>query len=725
MERRESTKSAKRKSTGRKWSIWARIISIVLTVSLIAPQTCQLAAYAAEAVSNMPRQVDFDRPEGMTLEDIGIASGSDAEDPTKPTEETKPAESIEETKPAESTAETKPAASTTGNKKPLAETEEKEIREPEVFYEEYVDEPEGKLVRFSDTIRTYELEEGKYLSIMGGYSGLYRDEDGEIRPIDNTLVNAEGSTAGSVEEESEAEPNGTAVASASNARRAKSARRKTAQTYTNESGAMDVRLPEKITSSKGVTIEKDGYQIEMIPSDGDFSDSVVSGNAIRYSNVFENVDVQYSLVGNSVKEDIILLEKGTRTTFSYRLKTDGLKVKQTQNSLLLYKESAETPVFTLTAPIMRDAEEEIGLGLTMSAVKKDGDYLVTLEADKGWLLDKERVYPVRIDPSINSGPEGFKVVSVSSANPGTNYLWTKPAYVGYDDGSKTGNTPSYGNTRAYFALGRADDGWNQVPRDMVIDSATFSIGQQSDWSGGVSRFVFEAPDKAWNIGMTWNEQQNLTFTPVGEAVSAVGKDQMYQVDVTEIMKQWLAGTKAQYGLSMRAEVEPPSEHAAQEFHHVCELLYNQDNPTYGPRLQWVWGGELPPEQPDLMDINDLEVYLNPITVPGEQTGSRITEGVLTYGLSQVGSKVTYTLKEEESGETAGQGEKEAEEEKNIRIILWKDSIPLHSTTKSKTITGRVIRQFLEQTWSWIPCTIMKSRQRDRALSRIRKQGSHS
>ena len=48
-------------------------------------------------------------------------------------------------------------------------------------------------------------------------------------------------------------------------------------------------------------------------------------NAIRYSDVYENVDVQYTILNGTVKEDIILLEKQDRNNFSYKLKSGSLK----------------------------------------------------------------------------------------------------------------------------------------------------------------------------------------------------------------------------------------------------------------------------------------------------------------------------------------------------------------------------------------------------------------
>ena len=58
--------------------------------------------------------------------------------------------------------------------------------------------------------------------------------------------------------------------------------------------------------------------------DADFNKESVSGNAIRYNDVYRNVDIQYTVKNNGVKEDIILLDKTNRGSFTYSLSSDGI-----------------------------------------------------------------------------------------------------------------------------------------------------------------------------------------------------------------------------------------------------------------------------------------------------------------------------------------------------------------------------------------------------------------
>lgn len=193
--------------------------------------------------------------------------------------------------------------------------DEKEAREPEDFYDDLIEEPEGELVQFNDRYRTYQTGDGEYITVVGGYSGLYQDTSGEVLEANNMLTEA------GVEDEE------ISVATGSNARRMRSMV-STGTTYRNENGPMTVLLPEKMSGGRGYTITKGGDSLEIVPEGGDYTLSRVGDNAIRYSDVYENVDVQYTILNGTVKEDIILLEKQEKDSFSYKLKSGSLKSRK-------------------------------------------------------------------------------------------------------------------------------------------------------------------------------------------------------------------------------------------------------------------------------------------------------------------------------------------------------------------------------------------------------------
>lgn len=85
--------------------------------------------------------------------------------------------------------------------------------------------------------------------------------------------------------------------------------------------------------------------------------------------VFYRFYSRYTVLGNAVKEDIILLEQQERNEFSYKLRGAGLKFKKVGNSVVAYKDSYKKPEFRLTAPVMVDS---IGNSSADIKVKFDG-----------------------------------------------------------------------------------------------------------------------------------------------------------------------------------------------------------------------------------------------------------------------------------------------------------------------------------------------------------------
>ena len=137
--------------------------------------------------------------------------------------------------------------------------------------------------------------------------------------------------------------------------------------------ARDFRLaiPDNLGNGQGITVKKDKYSMELIPAGGDYSNSIVAENAIRYNNVFEDVDIQYTLVGNSIKEDIILLNPSDQNEFTFYLEISGLKAVLINEKVIIYDTNKADPVFVLEAPVMMDESGESSLDVGLNLRKRD------------------------------------------------------------------------------------------------------------------------------------------------------------------------------------------------------------------------------------------------------------------------------------------------------------------------------------------------------------------
>ena len=344
-------------------------------------------------------------------EEPSKGSEEDSEESEAPEEEEFPEEELEE-KPAEPLEEI-----------PLEEElpVEEELRVPEEFYDALEsEEPDGELVQFSDFMRTYRTGDKEYTTVIGGYSGLYEKEDGTIGQTDDTLITVKEKRRLEKEsekmDETDAEP-GTDTeeyrkATGSDAGKQDSDIEEdsaaeegfmdymiSSSDLANTAGELEIQIPSRPSSSRGIRLKNGEAEMELLPKGGNFRKSAVEGNAIRFNEVYENVDYQYTIIGNTLKEDIILMEPSERTTFVYELEIPGMTAKKEGNAVAVYQKNEETPAFMLDAPFMEDDDGERSDDLELRISGKKDRVTVTVEADKKWLQDEDREYPVRIDPS--------------------------------------------------------------------------------------------------------------------------------------------------------------------------------------------------------------------------------------------------------------------------------------------------------------------------------------
>ena len=226
---------------------------------MLAPDMGTLISHGATYYQeHHSRYVNFMRPDALTLAELDLATTSNV-----------------------IVARNQEAEDTT-----TATTSNAALRQPEKFYDLEPDEPDGELVDFTDSYRTYQVGDGVYTTVFGGYSGYYLDSDGNVWEVDDTLCldgrAVTGTSDGTDDDEDSIDMElindlvkGSSwsapmirafKASASNA----TSEKRSVPAYENRSGAMQVSIPERITGSEGIQIRTDRYEMEMIPLEGDF-----------------------------------------------------------------------------------------------------------------------------------------------------------------------------------------------------------------------------------------------------------------------------------------------------------------------------------------------------------------------------------------------------------------------------------------------------------------------
>ena len=143
----------------------------------------------------------------------------------------------------------------------------------------------------------------------------------------------------------------------------------------------------------------------------------ISGAAV-YENIEKDTDLEYKIQGNNVKENIIVKERSEEYKYLFVLKTEGLKLRLSENNenLELYSEitdesgeTREKRELIIPSPYMYDAQgntsEDVYYELEPEA---EGKYVFAVVADANWINADDRIFPVVIDPQIiTQNPKPF------------------------------------------------------------------------------------------------------------------------------------------------------------------------------------------------------------------------------------------------------------------------------------------------------------------------------
>ena len=187
------------------------LLSLLLALLLSLQGTGPIFVQAKETIEEMPRSVDFSRPEPLTETEAGIEESDvteETEEVQKPAQEEsktnpenappsetgtektengeqqessdQPSQVAEEQENDEKASETEENESTEALQPEEAEAKEVELKEPEDYYP-LPEEPEGELVDYDLESRTYKTGDKQYTTVFGGYVGTYEDEDGKVQ----------------------------------------------------------------------------------------------------------------------------------------------------------------------------------------------------------------------------------------------------------------------------------------------------------------------------------------------------------------------------------------------------------------------------------------------------------------------------------------------------------------------------------------------------------------
>ncbi|WP_160680471.1 DNRLRE domain-containing protein [Clostridium sp. C8-1-8] len=253
-----------------------------------------------------------------------------------------------------------------------------------------------------------------------------------------------------------------------------------------------------------------------------------ASSSVEYKQVLENIDLRYDLLGNSLKENIIIDKPVENLKLDFKLNFKNLipEVKK-DKSIVFYDDKDKTKaIFSIQVPYMYDASGAESKDIDVKLNQSENQYILTIQPNGEWLNNKDRKYPVTIDPPISSSiaqadiKETFVCSNDTSDKSNNQYL-------------RMGNTPGVGYTRSYMKFVNLP----KLTTGDMITNANMYLLKEPTVSGTFSQINVHKVTSAWEApNIRWNSQPS--YDPKIVDYGVLNNDQWYKWDITSIAKEW-------------------------------------------------------------------------------------------------------------------------------------------------------------------------------------------
>ncbi len=263
-------------------------------------------------------------------------------------------------------------------------------------------------------------------------------------------------------------------------------------------------------------------------------------SSVTYSNVKSNVDLQYILTGNKIKENIIIKAPSSSYVYVFKIEATGLYAELEKGGDVLLKDlDTGKSKYRIPAPFMYDVNGLISYDVYYE-LQQVSDYVYELAvvADDTWINDPSREFPVVVDPTL--APElavwdTYVVSSAPSVNYGTaTYLWLA----------------SSSNALIYMDL-------YSIPSDATFVSASLDLHYYfpTNYTSGKVNVNAYTVTEAWDeTSVSWSDKPTYSPTPLSTTVinysssATSSSPKLAHLDISAAVRAWDQGSPENNGI---------------------------------------------------------------------------------------------------------------------------------------------------------------------------------
>lgn len=431
--------------------------------------------------------------------------------------------------------------------------EEKVSADTEAFPEE-TDASEaaivGEVVSLrEENIKHFRTSDGGYIAAVYGYPVHY-EQNGEWKDLDMTLEEKKDEESGKTFYETAEQGISVSVPENISEDSLKYSYNgyEIAMSYqgkANQGQSKNKAKKVKIKKSEKKSVVNEKLKTEAQKHNAEVMTLNNLSSAVEFVNADKNVDLEYHIATNGIKEDIIVDKAENNYLYTFLIEAGGLiPTVQDDNTIALTDRETGEIIFLIDAPLMYDAAGAESNAIKLNIKEKDGKYELTVHADKSWINDKERKFPVTIDPTVKLNIARTNILDTYADNSDGNDAPRQNDYYLYAGNNDCGltrtyvkfNLPALPKTAAIvdaqFSMWQTGWDWNASTQNTAVLNA-YDLYGKSSWDCSSLKWSKQPIGTAHNAasGLTVIDYCNPKTNKPGEAV-------LYSWDVTKIAKRW-------------------------------------------------------------------------------------------------------------------------------------------------------------------------------------------
>jgi RHS repeat-associated protein len=176
---------------------------------------------------------------------------------------------------------------------------------------------------------------------------------------------------------------------------------------TNGANEFDLELPERLESAP-LRLATDGGWVSSELLGADLEPARLEGDAASYESGDGDFSFDLASLANGVKEDIEIGSLAAPSSFTYALDASaGVVPALLPDGSIEFRDGQGHVLATLPAPSMSDSaspEPAVSRQVHYDLEEAGDHWTLRIVADREWLEAPDRAWPVRIDPTITTGP---------------------------------------------------------------------------------------------------------------------------------------------------------------------------------------------------------------------------------------------------------------------------------------------------------------------------------